>query len=184
MRKALVLGIALLVTSVVVLGGTVLRPQVAAVASSISNVFVTNDSSHPVPVREQNTDANGNIKVHEQGTANVNVTNNSLTVTPPTPVIDGGGALGFFGNNALQTGRGTVTATALTIHMTSGVHDMILWNGGVGGKAVAEFLGPANNFGNDSIVLDLAQPIAFDTVQCEDDSSSDSCGVSWVGAKP
>jgi hypothetical protein len=181
MRKALVLGI-VLVTSVV-LGGTVFRQQVADAASML-NVFVTNDSSHPVPVREQNTDANGNIKVHEQGTANVNVTNNSLTVTPPTPVTDGGGALGFVGTGALGTGRGTVTATALSIHMTSGVHDVILWNGGVGGKAVAEFLGPANNFGNDSIVLDLAQPIAFDTIQCEDSSSSDSCGVSWVGAKP
>ena len=31
------------------------------------SVFVTNDASHPVPVREQNVDANGNVKVHEQG---------------------------------------------------------------------------------------------------------------------
>jgi hypothetical protein len=76
MRKPLVLGIALLVTSVVVLGSTVFRQQVAD-ASSLLNVFVTNDSSHPVPVREQNTDANGNIKVHEQSTANINVTNTS-----------------------------------------------------------------------------------------------------------
>ena len=76
MRKPLVLGIALLVTSVVFLGSTVFRQQVAD-ASSLLNVFVTNDSSHPVPVHEQNTDANGNIKVHEQGTANINVTNTS-----------------------------------------------------------------------------------------------------------
>ena len=33
------------------------------------------------PVREQNLDASGAIRVHETGTANVNVTNGSLTVT-------------------------------------------------------------------------------------------------------
>jgi hypothetical protein len=69
MRKALVLGISLLVASVV-LGGTVFRQQVAEAASMLS-VFVTNDASHPVPVREQNVDANGNVKVHEQGRAAV-----------------------------------------------------------------------------------------------------------------
>lgn len=37
----------------------------SAVAAQITSVFVTNDASHPVPV-------------HEQGTANVNVTNSSL----------------------------------------------------------------------------------------------------------
>jgi hypothetical protein len=40
----------------------------SAVAAQITNVFVTNDASHPVPV-------------HEQGTANVNVTNSSLPAT-------------------------------------------------------------------------------------------------------
>jgi hypothetical protein len=39
----------------------------AAVAAQISSVFVTNDTSHPVPV-------------HEQGTASVNVTNSNLVV--------------------------------------------------------------------------------------------------------
>ncbi len=33
-----------------------------------------NTSSDPVPVTEQNLDAGGNVKVHEQGTANVNGT--------------------------------------------------------------------------------------------------------------
>jgi hypothetical protein len=45
----------------------------SAVAAQITSVFVTNTASHPVPVNETNTDANGNIKIHEQGTANVNV---------------------------------------------------------------------------------------------------------------
>jgi hypothetical protein len=46
----------------------------SAVAASISSVFVTNTASHPVPVHETNTDANGNIKVHEQGTVVVQQT--------------------------------------------------------------------------------------------------------------
>jgi hypothetical protein len=41
---------------------------------------VSNSKTTPVPVAEQNLDANGNIKVHEQGTANVNVTNSSVPV--------------------------------------------------------------------------------------------------------
>jgi hypothetical protein len=43
----------------------------SAVAAQITSVFVTNTASHPVPVNATNTDANGNIKVHEQGTATV-----------------------------------------------------------------------------------------------------------------
>jgi hypothetical protein len=43
----------------------------SAVAAQITSVFVTNDASHAVPVRDQNLDANGNVKVHEQGTSTV-----------------------------------------------------------------------------------------------------------------
>jgi hypothetical protein len=43
-----------------------------AVAAQISNVFVTNDATHPVPVQEQ-------------GTANVNVTNQALGVQATIP---------------------------------------------------------------------------------------------------
>src|SRR6185437_9559586 len=57
----------------------------SAVAAQISSVFVSNDASHAVPVREQNRDGNGNIKVHEQGTANVNVSGGTVNVGE-TPV--------------------------------------------------------------------------------------------------
>jgi hypothetical protein len=57
----------------------------SAAAAQIGSVFVANDASHPVPVRDQNTDANGNIKVHEQGTANVNVGN--FPAAPTTSVV-------------------------------------------------------------------------------------------------
>lgn len=46
---------ALLVVGAVFLGATVFRAQVAAAAPAILNVFVTNDSSNPVPVSVQGT---------------------------------------------------------------------------------------------------------------------------------
>jgi hypothetical protein len=46
-----------------------------AAADQLFSVFVTNTAANPVPVREQNLDGSGSIKVHEQGTAHVNVTN-------------------------------------------------------------------------------------------------------------
>jgi len=57
MRKALIPALLLVLVSVV-LGATVFREQVAQAAATLM-------------VREQNLDANGNIKVHEQGTATV-----------------------------------------------------------------------------------------------------------------
>jgi hypothetical protein len=88
MGRRLAVAVALVVTGAV-LGATVLREPLAQAAASVPSFFVTNDSAHPVPVREQNLDASGNIKVHEQGTAavheqgtaNVNVTNGSIPVT-------------------------------------------------------------------------------------------------------
>jgi hypothetical protein len=65
MRKALIAAL-LLMSASVVLGATVFRENVAQAASSL-NVFVNNDTAHPVPV-------------HEQGTAQVNVTNMRLPV--------------------------------------------------------------------------------------------------------
>jgi len=78
MRKA-VIPVSLLLLGTV-MGATVFQGQVAHAAAGILSVFVTNGPSHPVPVQEQNLDANGNIKVHEQGTANVNVTNTTVPV--------------------------------------------------------------------------------------------------------
>src|SRR5436309_15934899 len=68
MRKALIPAFLLLLGSAV-LGATVLREPIARAAAPISSVFVTNDASHAVPV-------------HEQGTANVNVTNAGGRVIP------------------------------------------------------------------------------------------------------
>ncbi len=86
MRRTIVSAVVLMFVGVI-LGGMAFRQQVAY-ASAVLSVLVTNDAAHPVPVREQNFDANANIKVHEQGTANVNVTNSSILVRTPAVTDD------------------------------------------------------------------------------------------------
>jgi len=81
MRKAIIPAF-LLVLSGLVLGATVLREPLAEAASPFTNVIVGNDATNPIPVREQNTDANGNIKIHEQGTVPVSV---GSPAAPPEP---------------------------------------------------------------------------------------------------
>jgi hypothetical protein len=71
---------ALLLVAATVLGATVLREPVADAAGTL-NVFVSNDSAHPVPVTETKTDTGGNIKVHEQGTAAVRSADEEVSVT-------------------------------------------------------------------------------------------------------
>lgn len=104
--------------------GRFFRQQVAD-ASSLLNVFVTNDSSHPVPAREQNTDANGNIKVHEQGTANVSVTNSSLPVAL-SPVSGGGNAATVQAGDS-ATYSPPVVASGLTMLLTGEIDEVIFF---------------------------------------------------------
>ncbi len=83
MRRKSMIGGLVLVGIGVVLGTTVFRNDIAQatrLAPAPTNVVVTNAPAQAVPTREQDLDGNGNIKVHEQGTAAVNVTNSSLTV--------------------------------------------------------------------------------------------------------
>jgi hypothetical protein len=79
-HKKLGVGLALLVLLLgAVLGATVLREPMATAATPFQNVIVANTADNPVPVTQTgtanvnvtNTDENGNIKVHEQGTASV-----------------------------------------------------------------------------------------------------------------
>ena len=76
MRRAFI-PVFLLLLGSVVLGATVFRDDIAHATGLAQSVTVANN---PLNVREQNTDANGNIKVHEQGTASVNVANRVLSV--------------------------------------------------------------------------------------------------------
>jgi hypothetical protein len=187
MRKPVVTAILALLAGTV-LGGTVFQAPIgyaATSANSVLNVFVTNDSTHPVPMREQNIDANANIKVHEQGTANVNVTNSSLSVTAAA-VTRGGGGVGPAPARSTAEGIAACsptpcTATVLVINMTTGVGAFAL-SLGTPPPYAAVFEGPASG-GPGSIQLSLPRPITFDTFLCIG-TSSDSCTFSWVGAQP
>ena len=135
-----------------------------AVAAQISNVFVTNDASHPVPV-------------HEQGTASVNVTNGSLPVAPQAPISDGSFAQETSCGSPVNVG--TLTASALSIHMDDTITFVKLESGGAPNVA-ARFYGPALG-GNASIVLALSRPVTFTQVAC---GGSGNYSLSTVGNSP
>jgi hypothetical protein len=72
MARSLALALVFLIGSIA-LGATVFREQIAS---------ATGVATPTVPVAEQNLDTHGlGIRVHEQGTANVNVTNPSLQIS-------------------------------------------------------------------------------------------------------
>jgi hypothetical protein len=71
MRRKAFIGALLLIGVGVVLGATVFRTDLAQATGLAHSVTVDNTAANPVPVREQNLDGFGNIKVHEQGTAAV-----------------------------------------------------------------------------------------------------------------
>jgi hypothetical protein len=68
MRRRTLIGVLTLIGVGVFLGTTVFREEIAQAAQSI---IVTNTPDQAVPAREQNLDANGFIRVHEQGSAPV-----------------------------------------------------------------------------------------------------------------
>ncbi len=181
MRRTIVSAVVLMFVGVI-LGGMAFRQQVAY-ASAVLSVLVTNDAAHPVPVREQNFDANANIKVHEQGTANVNVTNSSILVRTPA-VTDG--SIGSFaqtnGPVPIRICPSPCTATALVITMSSGIERLTLSLSSGGTSAV--FNGPAM-LGPGTIVVSLPRPITFDTWFCfSEPGFSGTCSLSYVGALP
>ena len=65
----------LLVGVGVVLGATVFRSDIAQATGLAQSVTVDNTPAQAVPVREQDLDASGNIKVHEQGVVSDDHTN-------------------------------------------------------------------------------------------------------------
>lgn len=178
MKRALIPAFLLLLGSTI-LGATVLREPLAQAAIPIASVFVTNDAANPVPVREQNLDADGNLKVHEQGTANVNVTNARVTVSEE-PVTGGGGCELVQGGYP-GTMFPTQTATALITSERSA--ETRLWYG-------ADFFYEGNLVASTktfergmTVVVPLSRPIKFDRVQCGV-WLNDFCLISWVGAQP
>ena len=90
----------------------------SAVAANVGSVFVANQASNPVPVRQQgiadvkvtngaalpvkeaNTDNNGNIKVHEQGTAKVSQSGTWNVGITGTPTVKSGDVASVLGESA------------------------------------------------------------------------------------
>lgn len=107
-------------------------------------------------VREQNLDENGNIRVHEQGTADVNVTNRSLLVSgtvratiPPatTSFTQGFSILQFRDDSAIFP---TINAPAINIPCPD--------------KAQLYFKSPIapSGFGQGAFILGSANSVSFD----------------------
>jgi hypothetical protein len=165
---------------VTVLATLVLPATGSAIATTIGNVFVTNTATHPVPVHETNIDAHGNVKVHEQGTANVNVTNSSLSVRQP-PITDGGNYSACSpGSGPCLNSGGTATASTIQVSMTSGTGECYLL---LGSNIVGAFTGPAFG-GQANVILPLSRPISFDRIDTDGNASTDRCRVAWVGDSP
>jgi hypothetical protein len=186
MRRRATISALLLVGVGVVLGMTVFRADIAQATGLAQSVTVNNTTTNPVPVdvtntslavREQNLDGSGNVKVHEQGTANVNVTNSSLTVAPPAPITGGGLDLSIGCPAAFGLGA-SVVASALTFHLGAGVANVELRTGT---SSIAYWaVGPA--FGGPADVnLALDRPISFDTIEC---TGSGTLAGGTVGNSP
>jgi hypothetical protein len=159
-----------LVLGSLVLGATVLREPIAYAAQSVSAQIIG-------PL-----DANGNVKVHEQGTADVNVTNQTVpvqgtvTVASPSPISGGAREADALGGVSFKFTSGTQTASVINIDMSAGATGVHLFTDG-GGTALA-FLGPGDG-GSAHILVPLPRPISFDSIACFG-PSSDSCHVDWI----
>jgi len=165
MKQALIPALMLLAGSLA-LGATVFREQVAQAAQGVAATIVS-------PL-----DSNGNVAVHEQGTANVNVTNSSLSVAPAAPITAGGRFVGVGAGSTFDLDSPT-TASALNITLSGDVSGFVLF---YQSDAVAVFDGPADGLGHSNIDLALTRPIRFDSVRCV--GTSGFCSVGSIGAEP
>jgi hypothetical protein len=171
MRRRATISALLLVGVGVILGMTVFRADIAQATGLAQSVTVNNTASNPVPVDV----TNATVPVHEQGTANVNVTNSSLSVAPQTPVTAGSQSIGLGCPQIASVGA--VTATGLAIHTASTV-DWVALKSPDG--TAAQFYGPGQG-GNADIVLSLPRPIQFSQVQC---TGTGQVTVGTVGNSP
>jgi hypothetical protein len=181
MRRQAGIGALLLVCVGVVLGATVFRSNIAQATGlkQSQSVIVDNTAANPVPVREQNLDGSGNVKVHEQGTANVNVTNGSLSIGL-LPVTSGGGA------SLVTVGAPASipisTASALSVAFGGGAAAVSLRYQGVEVGVVngAVALGTG---GPETVPVALTRPITFDQIVCFGIVGG-TCTVDWFGNEP
>jgi hypothetical protein len=105
--KRLALTAILTLLGAVVLGATVFRDQMAQ-ATGLAGT---------APVSEQNVDSHGLIRTHEQGTADVNVTNSSLQIsgTPSVKLDSSGNTVKLDpSNNTVNLGTGDSSKLSAT----------------------------------------------------------------------
>jgi hypothetical protein len=144
MRKALIPAFLLLLGSVV-LGATVFRDDIARATGLAQTVSATIVSP---------LDAQGNVKVHEQGTANVNVTNTSVPVHEQgiASVLQAGTQTTVhFSNLSLYTvpaGKRLVIVYVSGYADTSGYMVLSVQGGGAG---VANFILPTQDASNEFV---------------------------------
>ena len=163
MRRVLVSGLGLLIGGAAV-GAVAFPEQVAHAAQAIMQVRVMNTAAEAVPVRQQ-------------GTANVNVTNGSLSVSELAPVTGGGGGA-LVTEGTPETLSTPVTATAVIIGFRNDAFALRLH---YQGEVVASF---PNAMVTDNLTLALTRPVRFDRLVCVGPATNSECLVGWVGAEP
>jgi len=168
-----------------VLGATILREPIARAAAPITSVFVSNDAAHPVPVVETRADANGNVKVHEQGTANVNVTNTSLPIAQAAPVTNGGSTVETFVGDGPQP-MTPATASALMVRFINAGADTHMVFRYQGNTVLIVPAALATGDVTHVTSVPLTRPVKFDEVECVDGGplSKILCAAFWAGATP
>jgi hypothetical protein len=171
-HKKVGLGLALLVLLLsAVLGATVLREPIAYAASPFQSVLVANTADSPVPVAQQ-------------GTANVNVTNETLSVAQPP--VTGGGGQRIVAVTINEPPFPAQTASAMTVGFQGGASLAIL---SYQGAIVAWVIGSVASAtgGPETVPVNLTRPLKFDSIDCGGAGGppqTTRCLVTWVGAQP
>jgi hypothetical protein len=186
---------------------------IAGADTPFANVIIGNTSANPVPVKEQNLD-NGNLRVHEEGTATVagtvslgstDANNLDAAATHLSRIDTAASKLGFDGSGNLKVSpQGTqtvhvdnsslkvdgpspmqslfadegITVTNDNANHTIDSHNATLYAdfvalGGLEGTSAVFFMngstpdlvldGPVGH-GQDSYVLNLTRPVAYDSI--------------------
>jgi hypothetical protein len=133
----------------VVLGTTVFRADLAQATGLAQSVTVDNTAANPVPVREQNLDRAGNIKVHEQATAVAPQAATSFVSEPVSAAA----------SDVHQVSFSVIHASLITIRGLTGAADHVSFRHGI--DPVLNFIGFE---AGDQIVLPLTQPVTVDNV--------------------
>jgi hypothetical protein len=172
------------------LGATVLRNPLAEAASPFTNVIVGNTSASPVPVTEQNVDTNGNLKVHEQGTAAVSIqntdgngnvkvheqgtANTAVTAYPQASAVhEGGGNLDSTNSFNIIDQFGPINASTIVLSNLRDGCEVLFALAGPGGLSRFEFMVPAAH----TVTIPLPETVAIDTVNA---ASLVPCEADWT----